>query len=55
MNYLSPIVSSRFQISATIIKLIPIAIIAFVLGVVQFRMHEKKLKNKYQSTKGGNN
>ena len=30
MNYASPMLSSKFQISATIIKLIPIAIVAFV-------------------------
>lgn len=36
MNYLSPIVSSRFQISATIIKLIPIVIIAFAGLIASF-------------------
>lgn len=30
LNYLSPMISSRFQISATIIKLIPIGIVAFI-------------------------
>ncbi|MTL70786.1 DUF969 family protein, partial [Turicibacter sanguinis] len=36
---------------------LPIAIIALVLGIIQFRMNEKKFKNKYQvvSKKGGNN
>lgn len=36
---------------------LPIAAIALVLGVIQFRMNEKKFKNKYQSIskKGGNN
>ena len=33
LNYLSPILSSKFQISATVIKLIPILIIA-ILGLV---------------------
>ena len=28
MNYLSPIIASRFQISATVVKLIPILLIA---------------------------
>lgn len=36
LNYLSPLLSARFQVSATIIKLIPIAIIAFAGFIASF-------------------